>query len=661
MDNKTFGQQLKEYLGDMSAKELSRKATVASGYLSELLNDYKKDKKNRKTPTVSTIDKLVKALHLNKQQKDILLAKAGHLQLERTKIDSLTLNVEETLSNEQIPDEIKQHIKEDITTLIEGWTTYVDVKRNQYYQDWENTVERCQNTSNQIRQTLTDLVIYLEDLEAVAHLHLGKPRYAEAILNQLELSLARIDPNQVNDSIDQMDHKLKEKLLQRASVLVHQGDVYRDKGKFQNAAQKYEQAAKEYQAIKAIRQMAGANRKKALTHLFRGEPEKAQIILEDCRSEFTQEDNPVELIKTYYALGWTYNLLGEWERAEKAHLRGVELVRRHGGRNEQANSTQIEEDTQKAPNVPWESNCLLMSGYTYLGYDYMQIKKYSDARQALYDALTISTTLKEQRERGWILLGLARLAYYEGQKYQQAGNIKKATTCYDEAEKLFQEAEDNHETTRFYFRWAISLIQYAKFLLRVRGDVISVIRAEEKLNKARAIAQDLESSYYLSKANLYLCELHIQKDEVAGNKELSNLCIQLDDGLDLHKSKYLATHLWVTKAAIVLHQHQYDEAALCFSEAFYSAIAFNFQVVSKVKRHLHKSVLDITKRGTSNAEEIVLFLHKLVDKLEEQSETRLLLDACSKEEVKKIVRQIKKLSDDMRRLPIERAIERCNF
>lgn len=657
MENNTFGQQLKEYMGDMSANELSSESTVSSGYLSELLNDYKKDKTHRKTPSVSTINKIAKALYLNNQQKDILLAKSGHLQLERTKLDSFTLNVEATLSSEQIPDEIKQHIKEDIATVIKGWTTYVDVKRNQYYQDWENTVERCQKTSDQVNQTVTDLVTYLQDLEAVAQLHLGKPRYAEAILNQLELSLGNVDFHQIDEDKTDTSHKLREKLLQKASVLVHQGDVYRDKGQFQEAAKKYEQAANGYKYIKSTQKMAEANRKKALTYLFRGEAEKAHVILDGCLHEFVSGENPVELIKTYYAFGWTYNLLGAWEQAEKAHRAGIDLTEQYNEHYKQLdNFGQVKEEGQTFSNVPWEQNCLLMSGYTYLGYDYMQTGKYSESRSMFYKAHGISQKLKEQRERGWILLGLARLAYYEGQKHQQAGNIKDATVWYNEAGRYFQEAENSHENTRFNFRWAISLIQHGKFLLRVRKDIVG---AEEKLNTARGIVQDLKSSYYLSKANLYLCELYMQKDGVVGNKELSNLCVQLEDELDLNKSKYLATHLWVTKAAIVLYQHQYDEAALCFSEAFYSAIAFNPQVVNKVKRHLYKSVLEITKSGTPKAEKIVMFLHKLIDKLDKQSETKLLLDAYSKEEVKKIVRQLKKLSDDMRRLSIDRAIERA--
>jgi tetratricopeptide (TPR) repeat protein len=631
----TFAELLREYMGSMEQQHLSQESGISRGYLSGIL------KGKKKNPSEQVVNRLAVALKLEKQKKDNLLRLAGYVPAEQVSIEDVTLKrVFEALSDPEIPEDVKQCMEEDIATIVQGWQAHVRVKRNQYYQDWEETVRECKKTAEEVERMELRLSLHLLDSQAVAYLHLGKTRHAEELLSRIELSFEQTDAEQMDDERQNGEHRVKQQRLLKGLTLVHQGDVYRDQGKFKDAIDKYTDAKKEFKWLNEAQEVDRVTRKLALIDLFLGNPATTQSTLEDCVHRFVEAENAVECAQTYYALGWAYNLAGLWERAEKSHSDGLEWAKRH-----------------QSPNQ-WEANYLLMSGYAHLGYDRMQTGRYKEARENFETAQQISRRLGEQRERGWILLGLARVGYYEGREHLKHGRNREAQNCFKDAEGFFQEAQENHDATGFRFRQAVSLIQYAKFLLKIKNDKAGAI---VKLTRALSIAENLGSNYYVNKANLYLCEVYRQLGRGEAEK-LHDLFGKLIIGISSSHSKYLKAHWCCVQALIKADLGQHQKAAADFALAFYHAIHFHPQVANKVRVLFREALLKMPEQEKSANTDPGWFCGEVLTAFEQQLQTNRINDLDRKDEALVLISQLGDLKRSIKlETRLENALDRHGF
>ena len=175
-------------------------------------------------------------------------------------------------------------------------------------------------------------------------------------------------------------------IMARAST--HLGDLYKVSGQLPQAEARYKTAAELFGSIKSEHDTAWVSRKQGTLALFHGDWKTALIYLRNSLASFKKLNDTYEQARVKDAMGWAEALRGNWDLALQYHSDALESYQHH--------------------QFPDEYR--LMKSHLHIGNDYYTQGQLSKAQEFFNTALQKSNELREGLEKGFILLGLAKVA-----------------------------------------------------------------------------------------------------------------------------------------------------------------------------------------------------------------------------------------------------------
>lgn len=461
--------------GFMRQYEAAARCDLSASYWSKL----ERGQTTGYPPSVEIIERIVAGLDLSPDDLDALLEASG----QSTPVAHLApvRKLLQVLREEDLRQDIQEHLEQDIKEITDCWVDYTKAKASQYQRNWDDAVNYCDRAHARIQRLAGRLSAYLLDTKAAALLHHNRLEQVAAIHHEIQDMVAQADDPYL-----------------AAINLVHQGDQWRAGDQWVQAMQFYVRAYDRFSSTPMRqREMARCQRKIATTYLHQGNWRQAHIYLKSAHEtlETLYRENPVEgryeLARVYYIMGWAANLGGNWDAALSYHQEGARLAK------------------EFATKHVTSDRFLVMLGHSYLGNDERQ-RDNLDLAQEHYDAAQdLCRELGCQRERAWLMLGLARL---ESQRARLAATADGGPNdaLYKQARKRFDEALECAQTTGSKYIQTMMLTHYAQLELDRRtpeGDQ----QASAHLNTALHFAVELGADYYVAAAKRQICELYVRK------------------------------------------------------------------------------------------------------------------------------------------------------
>lgn len=566
-----LGERIKEYRGDEIQGEFAKKCGVSATTLSKVEN-------GRSRPSRKLLETIIQIKGLSSEVARELLELAGHETPVNLDVAAVA-ELHKALAYGALDDDIKKNLEEDVRRLIDSWQMFAEARRKQHRREWKAVGEGCDDIYKEAHRITGRLAAYALDTKAVADLHLGR-------VSEVHDAYARIGEYIVAANDSRIE----------ALYNIHQGDFYRDQGAWENALAQYSLGLayfdREDDHENARKRSAWARRKIAVVYLFQGDWMRAETLLSGCLNEFQKLDDLYEIAKTHYALGWVYNLSGDWKRANDHHHEGIKKAEKRQG--------QLRQD---------EDEYFALLGHAYLGNDLRQSGDKDDEDKAeahLKEALRLSEKLEDQRERGWLLLGLARIYARRAIRYQKNAlkadfeeNDIKSRENYELAIKHFERSEAQNESIGYQYRQAMTLIHYARLEL----DWGNISKALMLLTKAQIITHRLGCYYYGSYINVLLCEIYLKEKRY---RTIDGLVRQVENWHAQFSYFNHVARLKIIEAKAVIDQKQYSKAGAFISAAFQNAIAFHISSVEETKSEYKEILASLVGRDRKEIRERTL-------------------------------------------------------
>ena len=537
-----FGPLLKKYRVQKGFKQ--RELAIKLGVVQSTIVAWEK---GERVPKREMIKKIADALLLEKYQEDGLLLTGG-FQLngsETYDLSSETGQIVASLLIDPVRSILIEPLGEDpLIMFAEGWAKIADARLAKYKRNWKEAITLSAEGINKIDEASALIKSYFLDMMGTAHAHLGKRDDAEKNFKDLSKLIRKTSDRYI-----------------RGKVYAHMGELQRDISDWESAENNLNAAMKEFSANGNNEKRAWVQRKIGLIHLFKGDLKRGQFYLKASEDWFLDsgKEYDYELAKLSLAKGWMYGMSGEWNHA---------LRSRHEGLERAENYRIISGDIDRY---------LLMQAHLYLGYDYRMLDDLDNSLKHLNEALKLSKNLQDQRNRGLIYLGLARVY------------LKKQN--FDAATRFFQYAVNDDSEEANHLRHARSLLFWGSSYLQPGN--IDYGNAKNKLDHAKSLFVMLDHNYYLSQTQIYLTDFYHQTEQY---DEIES-CIQ--EGVDFAKkgpyykplSLLYAYRGWIATEGIISEKWAED-----FALSLESAALFNENQCIDIGNILNKSLRNLTKK-----------------------------------------------------------------
>jgi transcriptional regulator with XRE-family HTH domain len=571
-----FGALLREFrkAKGWSQTKLSQKSGVSQPTISQY-------EKGNSAGQKQKILRLAAALELDSSQRNQLLLLAGHPP-EFAAEDQFDLRasaalriIAAVLNDEPLLELLKPLGEEPIATFAEGWQEYGLAKRAKYKRDWYETIRLCDEALTKIGNATDQLRAYLLDTVGIAQLHLGRLPDAESAYNQVESLISRI----------------RDPYLQ-GLVYTHQGELYRSQSAWKQALDKFDAAVGKFTDIGDKAKYAWLQRKIGLVHLFMGDWQQGLNNLTQSATWFRQSADHYELAKVFMALGWAYSLKGDWGLMLRYRQEALRLATEHRVFGQ------------------YPDKYLQLQAHLYYGYDCRMLGRYQEAEYHLFEADKISKELQEQKERGLVLLGLARL---------YMSRCQQGKDFWKKAESTFKQAVEEHSTRQDRLRHARTLTHWATFYLHTKRK--DVEKALKLLDEAKSRFQALKHHYYLAEVAIHLGEAYRLRRDFSSITELVDGGIQ-EANAYIHSYYRQLARLKLVKARAAIDSGYSDEALEHFAEALLDAVRFNRYQCREVAKEINEGVriLDTKQTSRKTAEDCRVLLQRFEAKLEKNKE-----------------------------------------
>ncbi len=484
-------------------------------------------------------------------------------------------------------DYIREGIETDVKASVEGWRDYDRAHVDLYRREWEKVISRGEYYIRSLTAS-PYLVAHWLDISAIAELHCGR----------------------IHKATHLMEHPIIRSFMQsnkqsylRASILLHQGDIFREKGIWGEANKKYDEACNVLDNIDDRKMQVRARRKLASIKLYRGELAGIQRQLDDCLARFLRFDDNYEKARTHQNLGWVYEMKGDWKMSRIHRLNALALAMNH------------KIDGQ------YTDNYLIAMSRTHLGSDYRQSGEYEEAETQLVEALKLANIIKAERYEGYAYLELTHIFRLKGIQglgtKQAADNVTAEVLGYfAKAEEYSQRACDIYPLHYPYYH-ALALIGRGKLFLDASAYIEgsspeqNLVIAEELLGKAMKTFRDLECYYYEAMARVYLCELYLKKNNAypaysAKNSMLSEEIQKIEALHQEHSYPRWIAHAWMIQAIQIAGEQpiQIREAVEFCAKSLCQASRFNNFVWNQTVSEFERVVKLVMQQETLPLEEV---------------------------------------------------------
>ncbi|MEM9945664.1 MAG: tetratricopeptide repeat protein, partial [Cyanobacteria bacterium P01_D01_bin.36] len=123
-----------------------------------------------------------------------------------------------------------------------------------------------------------------------------------------------------------------------AVTLTEQADCLTDLGQLDEAAEKYEEAIERDEARESFRDVGVGKMQLATTRMYQGKYEEAIAGFESAKHLFEQQNEPASVAAAWHQLGLVYQKAGQYDPAEEAYRRSLEIETQLGNLSGQASS-----------------------------------------------------------------------------------------------------------------------------------------------------------------------------------------------------------------------------------------------------------------------------------------------------------------------------------
>ncbi len=584
---------------ELTQKQLGDRLGITQAHLSSL-------ETNKKQLTQELIERIAAVFSLSLQQQEQLLIAAGFQEMEDPSHHYPALGkLYHFLEDTEIPIIIKQLLEEQLEALHYSWTSTAEVCINLNKREWRTILTDTEQVLRNSKQLTSLLPVYLRELQIDSLVHQGNSTDAQLLLEENSKQISLI----TNTDVLAM-HQL------------HWGDLLRDLGHWNQAEQHYFSAKSLYEQQGYDLKARQVDRKIAVIHLFRGDWNAARPILESCQPLFIQENLHNDLVRLKYALAWVYNLSGNWKLALEYHQEGLRLSYTHA---EESISFQY----------------LVMLGHSYLGNDYRQVGEISKALAEYQKANALASEFPQDREYGWILIGLARVAAMRAEELAALRNIAGSAQQYQAAIEYFSQALEVHRKCKFTYRMVMTQVHYARFLLNEQE---TIEKAEHLLTDALTLANSIHSVYYAAQIKSVLCELYRKQRRF---EVIAHYVQEVEELAGQYHFYRILARLKATLAGAAVDQGHLRDAPLLFAQAFHFAILFNSETCKEIERifvhHLTNLIEPARQRDNINLfgrDDAQSLCDNTALSLEQEFEKPKFYDSPRKNEAQRLVRQI---------------------
>lgn len=586
--------------GPYTQKDWAEKCGISASSLSERLSIRKAkgdDADSIKVPRQPSRDTLTKIAHgltasLPEVEQhsvyDRILAAAGYPSSADQR-HPLARELANLLEHLAIPGYIKEGVATDARALLEGWRAYDRARIDLYQRNWLNIIEQCEN----YRKSLTispHLLAHWLDISAIAHLHLGKVEDADVLLK--------------HETIQKMLASEEEPYL-RASIRLHQGDVFRERGLWSDAKRIYNEAWKVLDSVHDAKVQVRTERKLASVQLYQGDWKEVQWRLQDCLERFYEFDDNYEIARVEQSLGWVCELSGDWKASRQHRERALSLALAHriDGRH--------------------DDNYLVTMSRNHLASDYRQCNELEAAEAEAEEALRLAEAIDAKRYEGYAYLELTHIYRLKGLQALGADptahpvRIGEVYACFEKAEAYSKMACDVYPRHYRYY-YALALAGRGKLFsdgaAYITSDSVeqNLMTAERALRDAVRVFADLDCHYFEAKTRAHLCELYVQKQENGRSygAKMAMMGPEMQRIEELHQTFVYPHCMALARMALALNaanmQQMQDASRFC-ADALYYASAFNRIVLEEMLSGLDR-IIRLILRYPHLPEEQMAFL-----------------------------------------------------
>lgn len=518
--------------------------------------------------TRENILRIAAALDLKEDQTNQLLVAGGHLpkgDLDDAVQGLMAVQFIKEIFGDPNLVRVLGPIDDDlISRIIAGWKAYGEAKQEQYRRNWQSAVDLATGASHTIKAASDLMLAYVHDTRGTALLHLGDLEEAS-----LDLEYARELINSIELHEDQT---IEKRICTYINGLVktHLGEIERSYGNYNEAGDLFREAETCFRDIQFTDKVMWVRRKQNVVHLLVGNYPEAGSSLDECILHFQTrpltEVRELELTKAYIARGWVHSLEGDWWGALAYRKRGLD--RAISFRLPDGNKDQY----------------LRMQGYLYYGYDCRMIGALNEAENYLNKALDISDGLKDRKERGLILLGLARV-------YSDKHVLGEAT--FRDAEKQFMLAIEENKKIRDPHRLARTYLFAGSMYLRTKEKKYE--DALRYLYRAHSMFEGFGDSgnyYYLAQTIISICTVYRTqraRDQLKDIDAIIDNGIKYSDGSKLKEEGEEAViyyqnlaKLKALRGQLASDRGDFDGAVGHYADALVDAAKFNQYLVKWV-------------------------------------------------------------------------------
>lgn len=452
-----------------------------------------------------TIITIAKALELDLSDTNRLLVAAGFSPvsvleqvLDLEPAEHLGRALDGYASSLAAPDReaLAELMKQDATALVGAWKGYLALRDDLYARLWpklsEQMPQRYHDLYWPLRRLAARFYSHLALLEAASEHHTGA--YSKA----LRAAGAALDAA-----------RIAEEPMVHCRCHVRLADINKALGHFTTAEEHYRAALEildgwidktPVQSDWVMHWQARIGRKWATLYLFRGQPERAVPLLDDCIATFRRLGSDYELSRANYALGWAYSHLGRWEGALALYKQGLGLTEK---------LSEQREDGRSDPRQ-------LLEGYLCLATVHWQLasqapEHYEQMEEYLEQARVLLEGEAAKKWGGDVYHEVGRYHLLWGRLQQAYGG----TSGFEAARQAFARGIAFHLGQERRDPARLASLHIAAGLLEQQDGKPEA--ALTKFEEARRWAEssDPPNTYYLANVSVYTCAIQLKSEEFA--------------------------------------------------------------------------------------------------------------------------------------------------
>lgn len=578
-----FIEIMRKYLGEEEGslpaqKVLAKKCGVSATSISRIFamgaDESDGESTHHKQPAKKTLDSIARNIGVSEEERLRLWELAGHVLPSGMEIERSPAQIRLAQLLDDIAAPLKENLEADIDMVVKGWRAYGEARTALHQRQWDDVIGKVEYHLPQVESQMQQLPGYLRDVQAIAHLHCNEVDEA----NELLIALTRSSL-----SNKQFPHLY-------ASILLHRGDIQREKAQWDAARMSYQEACDILESrtapVRDEKLRIRAERKMAVVELFKGDWRNVPAELHRCLSRFEALDDGYELARTHQSLGWAYELEGRWQASRHHRLQALTLAKQH------------RVEGQKDYH-------LIMLSRIHLGSDCRKRNQLERARLLIGNALDLAQKYDEQRYEWFAHLEMAQIDLQQWQNTPKLSEVRFLENAYSNAQKAYERYPKNSSYHYAMVRAVLGKVYLAqarhfrnhlpKAQFMDTNGVAADGNAQNCLNDAKKYLEEalrdmhrLQCYQYEAQLHALLCEWHLEENVSESGDYIAEEVRKIERLDNQFSYPYYVAQAFMLWALYAIQQGKVMLAVDYGTEAWYHANEYNEYALVDMEEKFHQ-------------------------------------------------------------------------